>query len=123
MENMLSEEMYRENILELFRNPLNFGSLPNATHTHREYNPLCGDDLSIQLIIKDDKVEHVKFHGKGCAISIAAASMLTDKIKGMAVSQVRTLQKEDILNMLQIPLSPVRLKCALLSLEVLQKAV
>ena len=116
-------DMYAENIIDLYKNPLNKGELEGYTHEHSKNNPVCGDEIKIQLIVKDDKVEEVKFSGDGCAISIASASMLTKKIKGMDIEKVKKLNKEDILEMLHIPISPGRIKCALLSLEVLNGAL
>jgi len=117
MDKMMSSQMYREHILDLYKNPRNFGSLKNATNQNRGNNSLCGDEMDMQLIVKDGKIKDVKFSGVGCAISIASASMLTDKIKDMDVESVKKLKKDDILKMMRIPVSPVRLKCALLSLD------
>ena len=123
MDDPLARMMYQEHILDLYQHPHNFGNLKDATHKHQEHNPLCGDEVTMQIIIKDGKVEQIKFIGKGCAISMAAASMLTDKVKGKQISEIMKLKKEDIMEMMLVPLGPVRLKCALLSLETLQKAV
>ncbi|MBS3092194.1 iron-sulfur cluster assembly scaffold protein [Candidatus Pacearchaeota archaeon] len=117
--------MYRENILDLYKYPHNFGSLNQATHSHREFNALCGDDITIKLIInnKDNKIENIKFQGSGCAISMASASLLTDEIKGKTLKEIETIDKDKILNMLQIPISSVRLRCALLCLDALKGAL
>jgi len=123
MDEALAREMYKEHILDLYKYPHNFGKLEEASHFHRSYNPLCGDDITIQLVIKDGKVEQVKFLGRGCAISMASASLLTDDIKGKSIEEVRAITKEAILEMLEIPIGPVRLKCALLCWEALQEAV
>ena len=123
MDDHLARQMYQEHILDLYQNPHNFGSLKGATHVHKENNPLCGDEIEIQVIIKNDAVEQVKFIGKGCAISMAASSMLTDLVKGKTVKEIMKLGKEDILTMMNIPIGPVRIKCALLSLETLQKTI
>ena len=116
-------DMYREHILDLYKDPPHFGELASATHEHREHNPLCGDDITIQLIIEEGKVKDAHFKGKGCAISIASAALVTDKVIGMPIEDVKKLSKDEVLDMLGIPIGPVRLKCALLSLEVVQKAV
>ena len=118
-----AREMYKEHILEHYKHPHNFGELKGATHAHHEHNPLCGDDITVYTIIKNGKIAEVKFTGHGCAISMASASLVTDKIKGMSAEKAGKLKKEDVLGMLAIPISPVRLKCALLPLEVAQKAV
>jgi nitrogen fixation protein NifU and related proteins len=120
---MDAREMYKEHILDLYKHPLNFGHLEYATHKERKHNPLCGDDITIELMIKDDKVEDVKFSGKGCAISMASASLLTDAIKGKTVSEVKEFTSEELIELLEIPIGPVRVKCALLSLEVAHKAI
>lgn len=120
---MTSAEMYREHILDLYKNPHNYGELKNATHKFSEFNPLCGDEITIQLIINNNKIEDIKFTGKGCAISIASASLLTDEVKGKTIEQVKNLSSENIIKMLNIPLSSVRIKCALLSLDTLKIAI
>lgn len=116
-------EIYKEHIIDLYKHPHNKGTLENPTHECLKNNPLCGDEIKIQLQIKDDKIINVKFDGVGCTISMASTSMLTDKIKEMKMKDVRELTKEDILEMLHIPISPVRLKCALLSLDTLKGAL
>jgi len=122
MEDM--DMMYQENILDHYKNPRNFGTIKNASVHHHEKNPLCGDELNLFLVIdKNKKIADVKFSGHGCAISQASASMLTEKMKGKSIEDVNKLTKEDILEMLGIPLSPVRLKCALLSLDTFKNGV
>jgi nitrogen fixation NifU-like protein len=116
-------DMYTENILDLFKNPKNKGHLENPTHENSRNNPLCGDEITIQLVIEDNKIKEIKFSGQGCAISQASTSMITDKIKDMSIEQVKSLNKEDILEMLHIPISPGRLKCALLSLDTVKGAL
>ena len=117
------EEIYKENILDHFRNPHNQGKLENPTFSHRELNPLCGDVIEIFIKINNEKVEEVKFIGQGCAISQASASMLTDLIKTKTAADLKQLKREDVLNLLKIPIGVVRLKCALLSLKVLQRGI
>ncbi len=123
MDDVLSRQMYQENILEHYKKPQNFGHLAKPTHLYHSHNPLCGDDLTIEIAVVDGKVSDVRFSGVGCAISVASASMLTDEIKGKSVEAVMQMTKDDVLELLQIPIGPVRLKCALLSLETVQKAV
>ena len=115
--------LYTEIILDLYKNPLNKGNLENPTNENSRNNPLCGDEIKIQLIIEDNKIKDIKFNGNGCAISQASASLLTDKIKNMDIKEVKNLNKEYILNLLHIPISPGRLKCALLSLDTLKGAL
>ena len=116
--------MYQENILDHYKNPRNFGKIENASVHHHEYNPLCGDELEIFLIIdKNKNITDVKIKANGCAISTASASMLSEQIKGKNIEEIKKLKKEDILEMLGIPISPVRLKCALLSLDTFKNSI
>jgi len=117
------DDFYRENILDHYKNPRNSGHLDHPTATADGVNPLCGDELSVELEIEDDTVQDVRFNGRGCAISQAAASMISDVVKGKTVAEVRALGSEDVLEELGIPLSPIRLKCALLSVNVLRVAL
>jgi nitrogen fixation NifU-like protein len=119
----MSSELYREHILDLYKNPHNKGKLENPTHEHTELNTLCGDEMTMQLVIKDEKIVDVKFHGDGCAVSIASASLLTDEIRGMSIKDARKLSRDNILELLHIPISPNRIKCALLSLKTLQEVL
>ena len=116
--------MYQENILDHYKNPRNFGKIENATVHHHEKNPLCGDEISFYFIIDEHNViKDVKFSGHGCAISQASASMLSETLKGKKLDEIENLTKEDILEMLGIPISPVRLKCALLSLDTVKNSI
>lgn len=119
----IPEDMYREHILELYRSPSNFGLLKNANKEATEYNSVCGDEITVQLFVKDDIVNDVKFSGSGCVISMVSSSVLTDKIKGMKIEEVNKLNKEDIMELLKIKITPARIKCALLSLEAVKKAL
>ena len=114
------EQFYREYILDHYRNPRNFGRLEHADITHEELNPLCGDVVGMDFAVKDGVIEDVRFHGRGCAISQASASLLTERLKGMSLEEARKIGKEDVLDELGIEISPARLKCALLSLKVLK---
>jgi len=118
------EDMYREHILEHYKHPRNFGMLDPADITHEADNPTCGDQIKIMFNVGDDAtVTDIKFIGKGCAISQASASLLTSKVKGRPLADILNLKRDDVVEMLGIPLSPVRLKCALLSLAVLREGV
>jgi nitrogen fixation protein NifU and related proteins len=117
------DELYKEEIMDHYSNPRNSGELEGANIRYRDYNPVCGDEVEIQAKVCEDVIENVMFKGKGCAISQAAASMLTDKVKGMKIVEVMKFGKEDILKMLMISPGPVRIKCALLALRALQKGV
>ncbi|MBI2107566.1 SUF system NifU family Fe-S cluster assembly protein [Candidatus Woesearchaeota archaeon] len=117
------EMMYQENILEHFKAPHNHGRMESATTHHHEYNPLCGDEIDLYLVIENGIVKDVKFFGRGCAISQASASMLTDAIKGKKIEELKKLTKDSVTEMIGIPLSAVRLKCALLSLDTLRSSI
>src|SRR2546423_6038616 len=110
---------YRDYILDHYRNPRNYGKLANANAHAEDSNPLCGDQLGIDLVIEGDRVAEVRFKGRGCAISQASASMLSEMIEGKPVEEVVQLGKDDILEALGIAISPARTKCAYLSLRVL----
>ena len=115
--------MYQENILDHYKNPRNHGKIENASVHHHEKNPLCGDEISFYLIIDENKViKEAKFSGHGCAISQASASMLSETLVGKKLEEIEKLTKESILEMLGIPISPVRLKCAILSLDTAKNA-
>jgi nitrogen fixation NifU-like protein len=117
------DDLYREVILDHYQNPRNYGVLEEATISHEEDNPVCGDRLRLDLVLTDDKVTDVRFSGQGCAISQASASMLTEHILGKTLEEVKSLDKQFILDMLGIQLGPVRIKCALLALKVLKVGV
>jgi nitrogen fixation protein NifU and related proteins len=117
------DDLYRDYILEHYRRPHNFGVLDNATATQEGANPLCGDRITLQLRVTGDQIAAVGFTGRGCAISQASASLLTDEIKGKPVETAAGLKANDVLDLLGIEISPARMKCALLSLETLQGAL
>jgi nitrogen fixation NifU-like protein len=114
------EQFYREYILDHYKNPRNFGRIDAPDITHEEYNPLCGDMVGMDFRVRDGVIDDVKFHGRGCAISQASASLMTERLKGMTLEEARQVSKEDVLDELGIDISPARLKCALLSLKVLK---
>jgi len=116
----LDDQFYREYILDHYKNPRNFGRLERADISHEEYNPLCGDMVGMDFRMHDGVIQDVRFHGRGCAISQASASLMTERLKGMRVEDARKISKEDVLDELGIEISPARLKCALLSLKVLK---
>ncbi len=116
------DDMYRDYILDHYKNPRNSGDLEGATNTYQDSNPLCGDEITMALLIDGDRVKDVRFKGRGCAISQASASILTEEIKGKTLSEVRAIDRQHILENLGIPISPARIKCALLGLKTLKGA-
>jgi len=117
------DDLYRENILDHYRYPRNKGHIDNPDIQYHDVNPVCGDGLTLELKVEDDHIVDVAFEGKGCAISQASASMLTEELVGKSLDEVKALDKDFILEMLGIEIGPVRLKCALLSLKVLKAGV
>jgi nitrogen fixation protein NifU and related proteins len=116
----MAESLYREIILDHYRNPRNKGVLDPADFTYEDTNPLCGDEIRIDVRVKDGVVSEIGFSGRGCAISQASASILMEMVEGQPLEEVKALTKDDLLDELGIPVSPARLKCALLSLKVLK---
>ena len=118
------DDLYKENILDHYRHPRNAERLSCATHAHEEHNSLCGDTVQIELCVNEAQIiERAGFSGRGCAISIASASMLTELLTDKTLDEAKQISKEDILELLGIPIGPTRLKCALLSLKALKVAV
>lgn len=117
----MSEDIYREIILDHYRNPRNKGRISDADVSFHDSNPLCGDEIDIHLKVEDNVVKDIKFEGRGCAISQASASMLTEMVMNKPLTSVKELDKDDILeNIGLVNLGPARIKCALLSLKVLK---
>jgi nitrogen fixation NifU-like protein len=114
------DDLYRDYILEHYRRPHNFGVLETPSATFEGSNPLCGDRITMQLSVGDGVVREVGFTGRGCAISQASASLLTDEIKGKPVADVVDFAATDLLDLLGIDIRPARLKCAMLSFDSLQ---
>ncbi len=112
-----------EILLDHYNNPRNFGHLENPDIVHEEGNPSCGDQIRIEIKLEDNKISDIKFTGKGCTISQASASILTEVVKGKTLDEVKNFGKEDMLNAIGIPISPIRLKCALLALKVLKAGI
>lgn len=127
-------DIYREIILDHYKHPRNYGHLEHADVSAEEHNVSCGDRIIMEVNVRKKKIENskenndyviedIKFSGEGCAIDQASASMLTEEVKGKTVSDVLSIKTDDILDMLGTELTPTRIKCAVLPLEVLQKAV
>jgi nitrogen fixation NifU-like protein len=117
------DDIYRQYILDHYREPRNHGTLEHPDIHAADTNPLCGDRIEIDLNVRDDRVTEVRFRGRGCAISQASASMLTEKIEGATLDELRALRPEDIFEMLGVEIGPARQRCALLSLRVLHEGI
>lgn len=122
---MSEQELYQEFIIELYKNPLNFGSILDADYKAEMYNATCGDLVVIYLKVQDGKITDAKHDGKGCAISQASASLLTEYMKGKTLEEVSKLGKTEVLGLIKIDLSknPTRIRCALLPLDATRKAL
>ncbi len=117
------DALYREYIIDHYKHPRNFGELDERDAEFFDRNPLCGDELGVQVKLDGNRVADVRFHGRGCAISQASASIISDELKGKTVPEIAALDRHFVCDELGIDLSPTRLKCALLSLKVVQGAL
>jgi nitrogen fixation NifU-like protein len=114
-------DIYREQIIDLYEHPLNYGEIEDPSFSYEEDNPLCGDVVRIDVKLDENgRVADVSWSGDGCAISQASASLLTEEIKGMTPDEVKAFDKDTLLELIGVPLSMARVKCALLSLKVLK---
>ncbi len=116
-----NRDIYKENIIDHYQNPRNFGKLKRVQHSVNLYNPLCGDKITLYINFDKNKIKEINFQAKGCAISIASASLLTEYVKGKTKQQLRKLDRDFIIKMLGINLGINRLKCALLPFEALKQ--
>jgi len=118
----MGSDMYRQQILDHYKNPRNYGELDDPTFSHVGENPSCGDTIQVDVRLADDgeTIEHAAFSGDGCAISQAAASMLTGELQGMTVEELQAMDRDDIIEMLGVEISPMRIKCAVLAEKVAQ---
>lgn len=117
------KSIYNKQILDLWRNPKNFGELKNPTHEHSEPNPICGDEMRIHLRVENEIIKDARFFGTGCLVCIVFASKLTEKIKGMKVGNVLKLKDKDLLKLLKIKITPLKMRCACLSLNAVQNCL
>jgi len=115
-------DMYRQQILDHYKNPRNYGEIEDPTFTHIGENPMCGDEIRMDVVLDDSEetIEQVAFQGDGCAISQASASMLSQELAGMAVEDLEAMDRDDITEMLGVDISPMRVKCAVLAEKVAQ---
>ena len=118
----LGSDMYRQQILDHYRNPRNYGELEDPTFSHVGKNTSCGDEITVDVVLDEagETVEDVAFRGEGCAISQAAASLLTDEVRGMTLEALYGLDRDDVLELLGVEVTPMRIKCAVLAEKVLQ---
>jgi nitrogen fixation protein NifU and related proteins len=123
MSNQIKDKLYQEELMEHFKNPCNYGSLKNPDFVISQDVPSCGDVIAMEGKISQDKLEEISFSGNGCVLSMATASMLTQRCKGCKIKEILALCKEDVLKMVGLELGPNRLKCALLSLQVLKEGI
>jgi nitrogen fixation NifU-like protein len=119
----MSDDLYREQILEHYKNPHHFGELRDADITQEGDNPLCGDVVTLYLKLDDGHLRDVRFRGRGCAISQASASILTDMIMGKPLNELKTFPTQELLDELGIQISPARMKCATLAVNTLRVAL
>jgi nitrogen fixation protein NifU and related proteins len=117
------DELYRDYILDHYKNPKNFGEIDDPDLSFHDKNPLCGDEMEVQIVVKDGRIENLKWHGQGCAISQAAASIASEELIGMPVDDAARLDADWMLEHMGIEISPTRRKCALLNLKVVRGAV
>lgn len=119
----MSESLYLEQIMDHYKNPRNFGCLEKYTFKHAENNPLCGDEIQIEVELNSNKVSEIRFSGKGCAISQASASMLTEFVKEKTIDEIKKLTRDNVVKMLGIKIGAVRIKCAVLALVALKNGI
>lgn len=119
----MTDSIYREQILDHNKNPRNKGTLESPQFTYEDVNPLCGDEIRMDVQTDGDRVTEIRFSGRGCAISQAAASILTEMVDGQSLDDVKAISREDLLEELGVPISPARMKCAMLGLKVLKAGI
>lgn len=117
----MDSNIYHERMIDLYEHPLNFGKLDNADFSYEDDNPLCGDVICIDVRLdENNRVAEVSWSGEGCVVCLSSASLLTEKIKGMSLTEVKSFSKEQLLEIIGVKLNKVRIKCAILPLKVLQ---
>lgn len=116
-------DMYAEEIIAYYEHPENKYKMNDASWSYSDFNPVCGDKITVYIKVDEDKIKKMSFEGDGCAISMAAASMLTEQVEGKDIDEIEKMGPADVIKMIKVDPGPVRLKCATLSLRALQKAV
>ena len=119
----MADDIYREIILDHYKNPRNKGVLDPHDYSYEDVNPLCGDEIRMDVQTDGERVTNIRFSGRGCAISQAAASILTEMVEGQPLDDVKAISREDLLDELGVPISPARMKCAMLGLKVLKAGI
>ena len=118
----MSEELYKQRIIDRYQQPQFQGKLERPTMDVSESNPLCGDWLRFQLHVAGNRVDEIRWQGEGCAISLASADLLSERIKGLSLDDINQITEDDVIQMLGIELKPSRMKCTILSLHCIKKA-
>ncbi|AGN00473.1 SUF system FeS assembly protein, NifU family [Salinarchaeum sp. Harcht-Bsk1] len=116
----MGSDMYRQQILDHYKNPRNYGEIEEPTYSHVGENPMCGDEITVDVLLEDDTIEQIAFRGDGCAISQASASMLSERLTGASVEELVEMDRDDVIDMLGVDISPMRVKCAVLAEKVAQ---
>ncbi|QZA87552.1 iron-sulfur cluster assembly scaffold protein [Salinarchaeum sp. IM2453] len=118
----LGSDIYRQQILDHYKNPRNYGELEDPTYSHIGENPMCGDEIQVDVQIDETNgtIENIAFQGDGCAISLAAASLLSEELQGENIETLQEMDRDDIIDLLGVEISPMRVKCAVLAEKVLQ---
>ncbi len=119
----MTDNFYREQLMEIYKNPAHLGTLATPTVQVHEVNPMCGDEITLQLSIQDGKIVDAKFAGSACAVSIVSSELLLEDIKGKTLQEAKQITKEKLLNLIGITLTTSRVRCATLSLEALNNAI
>jgi len=119
----MAADLYRQQILDHYKNPRNYGELDNPTYSHVGENPMCGDEIAVDVELAGDRIERIAFRGEGCAISQAAASMLSKHLIGESIEELDAMDRDDVIDLLGVEISPMRVKCAVLAEKVLQDGI
>jgi nitrogen fixation NifU-like protein len=119
----MAADLYRQQILDHYKNPRNYGELEDPTYSHVGENPMCGDEIAVDVKLDGERIERIAFRGEGCAISQAAASMLSEHLVGESIVELDEMDRDDVIDLLGVEISPMRVKCAVLAEKVLQDGI